>query len=59
MKKTSLMCTKNEKRKNVTDLRFRRISLRFGAGPNMDRKLNKNWNDVSTETEKYCLQLQK
>ena len=59
MKKTSLMYTKNEKRKNVTDLRFRRISLRFGAGPNMDRKLNKNWNDVSTETEKYCLQLQK
>ena len=55
------MCTKNEKRKNVTDLRFRRISLRFGAGPNMDRKLNKNWNDVSTETEKNnCLrQLQK
>ena len=31
------------------------------AGPNMDRKLNKNWNDVSTETEKNnCLrQLQK
>ena len=39
-------------RKNVTDFRFRRISLASSltVGPNMDRKLNKNWDDVSTET---------
>ena len=42
----------DRERKNVTDFRFRRISLASSltVGPNMDRKLNKNWDDVSTET---------
>ena len=57
MKKTLMMHRQKKsfsdrERKNVTDFRFRRISLASSltVGPNMDRKLNKNWDDVSTET---------
>ena len=55
MKKTLMMHRQKKffrQRKNVTDFRFRRISLASSltVGPNMDRKLNKNWDDVSTET---------
>ena len=64
MKKTLMMHRQKSffrHRKNVTDFRFRRISLASSltVGPNMDRKLNKNWDDVSTENRRNCLQLRK